>query len=103
MRAVQNLRSMLDCEFAAMESESCDEDEPTPCTVCYVYSFDEEIPEINCVCGATFHKQCLQDLFISVGNHGLRRCVECPNCQMVRFLGKLAKKAQTCENSTQYY
>ncbi|CAL8111203.1 unnamed protein product [Orchesella dallaii] len=82
---IRNLQLVLGCEFVLKDSEHSEdgENEEALCTVCYVYSFEDEIPEISCDCGANFHRQCLYDLFVSdISKTALRRCVDCPNCQM---------------------
>lgn len=86
-KVLQNLESLLHCQYVLKAFDGMDEGEgedQTPCTICYVFLFEDEVPEISCQCGCSFHNQCLQDLYVTdVAANGLKRSVECPNCQMV--------------------
>ncbi|ODM96107.1 E3 ubiquitin-protein ligase FANCL [Orchesella cincta] len=83
LTVIRNLQMVLGCEFILKDNDEDEEMEQTLCTVCYVYSFEDEIPEVSCDCGSVFHRKCLYDLFVSdISKTALRRSVDCPNCQM---------------------
>lgn len=92
MTVLQNLKSILNCEFIMKEcpygrEQDNEGEEQATCTVCYAFEFDDEIPDIACDCGAVYHRQCLNDLVVNnVKTAMMRAFVECPACQLVKIL-----------------
>jgi len=78
---IENLEALLDQSCRPANSDdgiACDME--FICTVCYMYSFEGEIPDRNCDCGANYHNKCLSDLYANDFLTNIKKCVECPGC-----------------------